>query len=62
MQEVYTRKSLVSFTVEFSLIRVAKYFRIGHMGVSVTDGGRKDLEKALEALESGLAEVGYNKH
>jgi len=39
-----------------------KYFRIGHMGVSVTDGGRKDLEKALEALESGLAEMGYNKH
>jgi hypothetical protein len=32
------------------------------MGVSVTDGGRKDLQKALEALESGLAEVGYNKH
>lgn len=50
------------FHVWIWLIRVAKYFRIGHMGVSVTDGGRKDLEKALKALESGLSEVGYNKH
>jgi alanine-glyoxylate transaminase / serine-glyoxylate transaminase / serine-pyruvate transaminase len=41
---------------------VAKYFRIGHMGVSVTEKGRKDLQKSLEALESGLAEVGYSKH
>ena len=40
----------------------AKYFRIGHMGVSVTDPGRRDLQKALEALQSGLSEVGYNKH
>lgn len=32
------------------------------MGVSVTDTGRRDLQKALDALESGLAEVGYSKH
>jgi alanine-glyoxylate transaminase / serine-glyoxylate transaminase / serine-pyruvate transaminase len=41
---------------------VAKYFRIGHMGVSVTEKGRKDLQKTLDVLESGLAEVGYSKH
>jgi hypothetical protein len=32
------------------------------MGVSVTDAGRKDLQMALEALESGLAAAGYDKH
>lgn len=37
----------------------AKYIRFGHMGVSVLDPNRPDIDKALEALRSGLAEVGY---
>lgn len=37
----------------------AKYIRFGHMGVSVTDPKRGDIDRALEALKSGLAEVGY---
>ncbi|KAL8642637.1 MAG: hypothetical protein Q9228_000686 [Teloschistes exilis] len=37
-----------------------KYIRFGHMGVSVMDPSRKDVEKALEALEEGLGEAGYN--
>ena len=41
---------------------IAKYFRIGHMGVSVTDPERKDLQKALEALQCSLSEAGYDKH
>ena len=36
----------------------AKYIRFGHMGVSVTDPSRKDIEKALEALKDGLVEAG----
>jgi alanine-glyoxylate transaminase/serine-glyoxylate transaminase/serine-pyruvate transaminase len=36
-----------------------KYIRFGHMGVSVTDSKRGDIEKAIEALKSGLTEVGY---
>ena len=40
----------------------AKYFRIGHMGVSVTESGRDDLQKALEALKTGLSEVGWSSH
>jgi hypothetical protein len=32
------------------------------MGVSVTDRGRNDLLKALEALQSGLSEAGYDNH
>ena len=32
------------------------------MGVSVTDPDRGDLKKALDALQSSLAEVGYDKH
>ncbi len=35
------------------------YVRIGHMGVSVTEEGRKDLERAVEALRDSLKEVGY---
>lgn len=35
------------------------YIRFGHMGVSVMDPTRKDIDRALEALKSGLAEVGY---
>lgn len=38
---------------------VTKYIRFGHMGVSVTQEGRGDIEKAIEALKSGLVEVGY---
>jgi alanine-glyoxylate transaminase / serine-glyoxylate transaminase / serine-pyruvate transaminase len=41
------------------ILMIAKYFRIGHMGVSVTDRERGDLEKALETLEKGLIEIGY---
>ena len=36
-----------------------KYIRFGHMGVSVTDPKRDDIEKALNALKEGLLEVGY---
>ncbi|MBE7180841.1 MAG: hypothetical protein INR71_06470 [Terriglobus roseus] len=36
-----------------------KYIRFGHMGVSVTDPNRKDIDKAIAALKDGLAEVGY---
>src|ERR1700753_3733138 len=31
-----------------------KYIRFGHMGVSVTDTSRKDIDQAIEALQSGL--------
>lgn len=37
----------------------AKYIRFGHMGVSILDPKRPDIEKALEALKSALTEVGY---
>ena len=37
----------------------AKYIRFGHMGVSVTDPGRDDVDRALTALREGLGEVGY---
>ena len=37
----------------------AKYARLGHMGVSVMDKGRGDIDKALKALEESLAELGY---
>ncbi|KAI2631686.1 alanine--glyoxylate aminotransferase [Xylaria nigripes] len=40
---------------------VTKYVRFGHMGVSVTDPARNDIDKALAALKSGLAECGYQK-
>lgn len=36
-----------------------KYIRFGHMGVSVIDPNRRDVDKALEALKTGLSEVGY---
>ncbi|KAI9678170.1 MAG: hypothetical protein M1817_006115 [Caeruleum heppii] len=39
----------------------AKYVRCGHMGVSVMEPERKDVEKAIEALREGLREVGYQK-
>lgn len=37
----------------------SKYIRFGHMGVSVMDPERKDIDNAIEALKSGLMEVGY---
>ena len=37
----------------------AKYIRFGHMGVSVMDPKRDDVDKALNALKEGLGEVGY---
>ncbi|KAK8086301.1 alanine--glyoxylate aminotransferase [Apiospora phragmitis] len=36
-----------------------KYVRFGHMGVSVTDPARKDIDKAIKALSNGLEECGY---
>ncbi|KAI7788854.1 hypothetical protein LA080_008746 [Diaporthe eres] len=38
-----------------------KYIRFGHMGVSVTDEKRGDIDRALKALEDGLTECGYQK-
>jgi len=37
----------------------AKYIRFGHMGVSVLDPRRNDVDKALEALRASLKDVGY---
>ena len=37
----------------------SKYIRFGHMGVSVTDPKRNDIDTAIEALKAGLSEVGY---
>ena len=36
-----------------------KYIRFGHMGVSVMDPKRDDIDRALKALKEGLNEVGY---
>ncbi|KAI1297374.1 alanine--glyoxylate aminotransferase [Xylaria venustula] len=38
-----------------------KYVRFGHMGVSVTDPARGDIDKAIAALKNGLADCGYQK-
>ncbi|QDS76307.1 hypothetical protein FKW77_002294 [Venturia effusa] len=38
----------------------SKYIRFGHMGVSVMDPKRKDIDNAIEALRTGLLEVGYS--
>lgn len=38
-----------------------KYVRFGHMGVSVTDPNRKDIEKALKALTERVKEVKEQK-
>ena len=37
----------------------SKYIRFGHMGVSVTDPERNDVDKGIEALKAGLKEQGY---
>ena len=36
-----------------------KYIRFGHMGVSVMDPKKNDIEKAINALKEGLQEAGY---
>ena len=36
-----------------------RYVRFGHMGVSVMDDQRDDIDRALGALKEGLREVGY---
>ncbi|PHH83821.1 hypothetical protein CDD82_10 [Ophiocordyceps australis] len=36
-----------------------KYIRFGHMGVTVVDTRRDDVDKAIEALKAALAECGY---
>jgi alanine-glyoxylate transaminase/serine-glyoxylate transaminase/serine-pyruvate transaminase len=38
-----------------------KYIRFGHMGVSLLDSKRTDVDHALKSLEEGLAECGYKK-
>ena len=38
----------------------AKYIRFGHMGVSVMDPKRQDVNQALEALKTGLLDLGYS--
>ena len=38
----------------------AKYIRFGHMGVSVTDPRRDDIDRALKALKEGLGEAGVS--
>ena len=40
---------------------VSKYIRFGHMGVSVLDPQRGDIDRAIEALQTGLSECGYQK-
>lgn len=37
----------------------SKYVRFGHMGVSVMDPKREDIDKALKVLKESLIEVGY---
>jgi len=39
----------------------SKYVRFGHMGVSVMDDKRDDINRALKGLEEGLGEAGYTK-
>ncbi|KAI8877353.1 PLP-dependent transferase [Backusella circina FSU 941] len=36
-----------------------KYFRIGHMGISVMEPERGHIEKVVQALKSSLKELGY---
>lgn len=38
----------------------ATYFRIGHMGVTVTDPSRGDIDRIIEVITEGLKEAGYN--
>jgi alanine-glyoxylate transaminase/serine-glyoxylate transaminase/serine-pyruvate transaminase len=36
-----------------------KYFRVGHMHVSVTDSKEKHIQKTIDAIKVALIEVGY---
>jgi alanine-glyoxylate transaminase/serine-glyoxylate transaminase/serine-pyruvate transaminase len=36
-----------------------KYFRVGHMGVSVVDTERGDLDKVIKGIKEAFAEAGY---
>ncbi|KAG1077531.1 hypothetical protein G6F42_024782 [Rhizopus arrhizus] len=36
-----------------------KYFRIGHMGISVTEPERHHIDKVVETLTDSLKELGY---
>lgn len=36
---------------------IDKYFRIGHMGVSVVDPRRNDVDEIVKALEGALQEI-----
>jgi alanine-glyoxylate transaminase/serine-glyoxylate transaminase/serine-pyruvate transaminase len=38
-----------------------KYIRFGHMGVSVTDPKRDDIDRAIQALKDGFVEAGYKQ-
>ena len=38
-----------------------KYIRVGHMGVSVLQEDRGDIERAIKALGDALTQVGYTK-
>jgi alanine-glyoxylate transaminase/serine-glyoxylate transaminase/serine-pyruvate transaminase len=38
-----------------------KYFRFGHMGVSVTNGDLGHIDNAIKALKESLAEAGYTQ-
>lgn len=36
-----------------------KYFRIGHMGVSVMEDERKHIDNVLRVVKASLEEAGY---
>lgn len=36
-----------------------KYFRVGHMGVSVVDTERGDLDRVIKGIKEAFAEAGY---
>src|ERR1700760_748852 len=39
----------------------SKYIRFGHMGISVTDPTRNDIDHAIQSLKDGLLEAGYKQ-
>ena len=52
------------YVVEFWPIfffRLDKYFRIGHMGISVVDPQRGDINTVIKSLEEALEEVKEEK-
>jgi alanine-glyoxylate transaminase/serine-glyoxylate transaminase/serine-pyruvate transaminase len=40
---------------------VDKYFRIGHMGITVVERERGDVDKILESLKASIAEAKASK-